>query len=882
MYVVNEDVIRKGTHKVVIVHNFVEKNNRAFMTKFGLEMRKFGINLNEVCHISLFDKPTKKFGVGELREAVKELEEFLKIVGCNVLVDNSYTFDMKTKKTTKGLIFKSIFNRDNTLWKDRGVLEASFNGVKVKSICTLRWESIAREKDSKELIDSEFIVNPDLVEIIIPKTVEEAKSCFKELFQCDYFAFDTEASGLRPFAKDFLLYTLQFTSNKEKNKSYIFFYEHPKVPISNELKDVVSKGTKWLLENRKVWVHNFSYDGLVCKRKFDIDFYKVNIYDSMIIYHMLTNTYEAVPLGLKEIAFTEGVFYDWDNDLDKFKDEYLKEHKMKKDDFKYEYFDVKDLTLYGAYDTVCLIHLVDVLENKSKNHPALDVIRETWEKHWKSIMQSLYYVMYNGLPFDMEGAKKLKKKNEDRIKEIDELISSNSFVKGAEKKMQEIALEKAWAEYNKKVEVARGKGKEFKGKEPNIENGKYGSIDLCPKFKTTSTAHKKILFIDVLKMKVLETTDTGNPKLSDDIISKYAEERPDIDILGLFSEKAKLGKSLTTYIDPWIKLVEEDIDGRLRSTFNPLNTSGRLRGSKPNLLNITKGAGLKELIKSDTKNGWVFSQIDVNSLENISAILLHKDPYQLELLDKIGELDPHSGFSILRSKISEDGILDKYDAMNVEHLKEVKAKFKDHRQKSKNGVFSIQFLGSHKSIQYAYDLSEEKAKKLWEGHWELNKGEWEFIKNKVKIYANRGWDIVHGNFPILTPNITEDMNDKDNMNKIRPSYNATHQSSAYAVLRALDKANRRFMKENIPCKLVLSVYDSIIYEGHIDHIAYVSNVLYEYMSEPFIENQLFPLSHEVEIGIDYSAEFVLSRDKEEQKKQLEEFREKHKIGMKGE
>ena len=140
------------------------------------------------------------------------------------------------------------------------------------------------------------------------------------------------------------------------------------------------------------------------------------------------------------------------------------------------------------------MYLIDVLEDMSKNHPALDVIRETWEKHWKSIMQSLYYTMYNGLPFDMEGAKKLKQKNEERINEINELIENNSFIKGTEKKLQGIALEKAWKEYNKKVDLAISKGKVFKGKEPTIENGKYGSTDLCPKFKTTSTAHKKVLF----------------------------------------------------------------------------------------------------------------------------------------------------------------------------------------------------------------------------------------------------------------------------------------------------------------------------------------------------------------------------------------------------
>ena len=874
MKILNPEILPVA--KVCVVVNSVESRD---MSKISNPLINAGVKLTEILFVGLFNTPVKSFGVSELRKAVSELEELLKVASINIVVDCTHKVDKES--FVQGLIFKDIFYRDHTLWKSRGVLLAKLGDISCKFVCGLRAESIAREKDSREIIDSEFIVKPENVEIVIPKTVDEAKQAFNELAKAKYLAFDTEASGLKPFAKDFLLYTLQFTSNKDKNKSYIFFYEHPKRPVSNEFKEIIKKGTTWLLQNEKkdIWVHNFSYDGMVCKAKFDIDFYKVNIYDSMIIFHMLTNSHETVSLGLKDICFQQGVLFDWDNDLDKFKEEICKEMKIKKDDFKYEYFELDDLIQYAGYDTVALMYLIDKLYEMSANHPAIDVITETWKKHWQSIMQSLYYTMYNGLPFDMEGAIKLKEQNETKIAEIDELIADNSFIRNVERILQENALAKAWNEYNKKVSEAEEKGKIFKGKEPNLENGKYGSIDLSPKFKTTSNEHKKILFIDVLKMKVLDKTETGSPKLNDEVISKYVQERPDIDILVLFSKKAKLQKTLNTYVLPWIELVNNDRDGRLRSTFNPLNTSGRLRCSSPNILNISKKGGLKEIIKADYKNGYVIGQIDVNSLEAVSAILMHQDPYQIELIKELGELDPHSGFSILRSKISGDGLLDNFNAKKIEDLKYVKANFKDHRQASKGGVFSIQFLGSHRSLMHTYGLPEDKAKKLWDGHWELNKGEMDFIKMKIKKFSKDGYDIVHGNFPILTPDITENMDDKDNMNKIRPCYNAVHQSSAFAVLRALDKATRRFQKEGVPCKLILSVYDSIIYEGHIDHIAYASNVLYEYMSEPFIPNQLFPLSHEVEIGLDYSAEFVLSRDKDEQVKQLEEFKEKY--NMKG-
>ena len=126
--------------------------------------------------------------------------------------------------------------------------------------------------------------------------------------------------------------------------------------------------------------------------------------------------------------------------------------------------------------------------------------------------------------------------------------------------------------------------------------------------------------------------------------------------------------------------------------------------------------------------------------------------------------------------------------------------------------------------------------------------------------------------------MTNNLDDNENMNIVRTVYNGVHQSSAYTVLRALDKANRRFENEGLnDVKILLSVYDSIIYECDIDNFNYVSNILYEYMSEDFIEGQLFPLAHEVEIGKSYKGQVVISRDKKEQELQIQEFKEKYNI-----
>lgn len=121
--------------------------------------------------------------------------------------------------------------------------------------------------------------------------------------------------------------------------------------------------------------------------------------------------------------------------------------------------------------------------------------------------------------------------------------------------------------------------------------------------------------------------------------------------------------------------------------------------------------------------------------------------------------------------------------------------------------------------------------------------------------------------------MTTDTEDKTNGSRIRTVFNGVYQSSAYTVLRALDWSMRYFRDKGIIFKPLVSVYDSIIYECEIDNVNEISNKLYENMSVPFIENQLFELKHEVEVGKSYKAEFVLSRDKDEQERQILEFKE---------
>ena len=819
-------------------------------------------NKDEVLYIALFATRPKKIELASIREEYTAVLDMLRTSNINIICDNTEYHSKDT--ATYGLIFSKIFNKDTSLWKERGIY--SYQGY--KWMCGLRQDSFVRELNSRAIIDSGFLLKEKDINIVVVKDIDDAKKAFLDLKLSDTIFFDTEGSGLRPYAKDFLLYTLQFTGNKNKNTSYVFMYEHPKVKVTNEYKEFVSKCVDYVFSKRKTIIHNSSYDLLVLNRKFALDPYVTNNYDTMIIYHFLTNTYEKVSLSLKDICFKQGVAWDWDNDLSLYMKEYCSINKITQDAFKYEYFDLDTLVKYAGIDTIALSYLWDVMEEMSKNHIALDVIRKTWEDNWQPIMQSLYQVMINGLPFDLEGAKAELIKQENRLLEIEEEIALDPFVKNTENILNQIAWTKANQLYQDKVNEKLAQGKEFKGKAPDVNADSYLSINLNNKFNSASNHHRRLLFIDVLKFKPLGKTDSGEVKVSDDIIKQYSEERPELSILKLFSEKAKIEKELGTYIKPWIEIVENSIDGRLRSTFNPLNTSGRLRGTSPSLLNISKDGILKKLIKPKEKWSLIL-QLDYNGLEDRIGLLLHQDPVKMNMKQS-GVEDLHAANAITISKAKKDGVLEHLDASVPDHLIKVKKEFPNNRQDAKALTFGIAFGCTWRSISHTYNVSEDIANAILDTYWNTFKGEADYIKQVEQEFVDKGYYIYFGNLPIITKGITLDKEDKLNASRIRTCFNGIYQSGAFLTLKALDKTMRLFKDKDIYCKPFLSVYDSIILETKAKDVIMVSDTIQKYMSEPFLDNQAFLLSSEAEIGLTYKPEKVLSGSIEDKKNIVKE------------
>ena len=814
MKVFNTDVLERCQQEgvspnIIIIKNFIGNNDRGKLTKYGLEMFKFGISPKEVLYISLFDKETKKFGVGELRESVKELEEFLRVVGCNVLVDDTIGFE--NKKYHSNYIFRKLLGRDTSKWESKGVLVDSLisDDLKVKMVCGLRWETLAREKDSNIIIDSEFKLNIDDFDITLIKDIDSAKKAFKDIAKSERLYGDLETNSLRFERKDSKILTIAWTPRHKPLTSYVFAYEHPSIDVSDEYKSFITKNMKAIMTKRNTVYHNGLFDLKFICRFFDIHPFDTNMDDTFVIARILKNNTlssdeRRESVSLKTLAFP--LVGDWEVPLEKQKERIIKEKGISKDEFDYSMYKVEDLVKYAGIDTIVMPFVDDMLKQLNEEHPADDPIKNCWEAEWKEVTRGIIKLMLDGIPLNRDACVDMIKSYEDILDTHFKVLHENDYIKSVEKILRAEAMEKAMTKYNEKVDIARLKGKEFKGVPPNPEEKeKYDSIVLKPKFKPSSSQHKHVLIYDVCKcdnpilvgeihnskfkkkktfkkiedackelnvpemklrkylrgfnkceihkgvfVRYEECTDTGLPKADDDQFIKYSKMYPDNSILSIFSDIATKNKELGTYLKPWLEYADNSYDGRIHANFSPDTTSFRWASTNPNLQQIPKESKIRSVLGYNKYSDRVMMSQDFSQLEVLANINICKDEFSINLFNK-GIDDEHSVNLINASVVADKfSAVRGLDPLNLEHLALVKKEYGSLRKKIKSAVtFPMTYLASPLAVKMGLECSTEEAEGIWNSWWDARKGYRDWVNFTFQKFKNEGYSIVLGGLPIL-------------------------------------------------------------------------------------------------------------------------------------
>lgn len=438
---------------------------------------------------------------------------------------------------------------------------------------------------------------------------EECLGLISEMLKSDVIALDSETSSLYPEDGYVLGISVTFMDN-------VGYY------ISSDCMDdeVISKFQK-VWDNTKVVFHN---------AKFDMKFFEYHFgwhfsdWEDTLLLHYCLNEQPGTH-GLKQLAMQYTDLGDYDNELETYKKEYCKQHKILQGDFTYDLIPFDIMYKYAGYDTIATFTLF------AKFYPIV-IGSKNLSKVYNTLLKPgtefLNKMEQNGVPFDKG---RLAAAKVELAQEISEL----------EKQLYNFKEIHDFENFHKK------------------------------KFNPNSVAHlREVLFTRCNVPVPTKRTATGNISVDAEVLESLEEYH---ELPKLISNIKKAKKIKSTYIDKIIPALNKD--SRLRTGFNLYTTtSGRLSSSGK--LNMQQLPRDNKIVKSCIKarDGYVIVSSDLATAEMYTAAAITKDPVLSNIF--INKEDYHSKMAVL-----------KFDLPYT--WQEVKENHKDLRQAAKTVSFEI-------------------------------------------------------------------------------------------------------------------------------------------------------------------------------------------------
>ncbi|WWD13541.1 DNA polymerase [Escherichia phage vB_Eco_mar004NP2] len=285
-------------------------------------------------------------------------------------------------------------------------------------------------------------------------------------------------------------------------------------------------------ENHTIVFHNLKFDMHFYKYHLGLTFDKAHkerrLHDTMLQHYVLDE--RRGTHGLKSLAMKYTDMGDYDFELDKFKEDYCKAHKIKKEDFTYDLIPFDIMWPYAAKDTDATIRLHNFFLSKIEKNEKLC---------------SLYYdVLMPGCVFLQRVEDRGVPISIDRLKEAQYQLTHNLNK----------AREKLYT-YPEVVQLEKDQNEAFN---PN------------------SVKQLRVLLFDYVGLTPTgKLTDTGADSTDAEALNELATQHP---IAKTLLEIRKLTKLISTYVEKI--LLSIDADGCIRTGFHEhMTTSGRLSSS---------------------------------------------------------------------------------------------------------------------------------------------------------------------------------------------------------------------------------------------------------------------------------------------------------------
>lgn len=185
--------------------------------------------------------------------------------------------------------------------------------------------------DSKVSGDFEGIMDTQLAKEFLEEVLNS---------DADYVAMDSEGTALYPRDGYVLGISLSY---KETHGRYI---------LTDCLDDQCMQLLQQIIDTKYIIFHNMKYDIKMLEYHLSIVFDRNKVHDTMLLHYVLD---ENGSHGLKPLSIKHTTFGDYDRELEEFKVQYCRDHKIKQEDFTYDLIPFDIIKVYAAIDTAAAL-----------------------------------------------------------------------------------------------------------------------------------------------------------------------------------------------------------------------------------------------------------------------------------------------------------------------------------------------------------------------------------------------------------------------------------------------------------------------------------------------------------------------------------------------
>ena len=279
---------------------------------------------------------------------------------------------------------------------------------------------------------------------------KEAKRFLREVLENAQgrVAWDTETTALYP--RDGYVLGLSMTY-KSKQGRYI---------LTDCLDDVCLDLLQKIANEFETIFHNMKFDFKMIKYYLGIDFPRDRVHDTMCMHYVLD---ENDSHGLKQLALKFTDLGDYERELDEYKKNWCRQHKVKLDDFNYGMLPPEIIAPYGCKDGDATMQLFQKFSPKiwgSKEFTRL------YETILKPVTRAIIHIENNGGPIDLQV--------------LEELIEDYRI--DIEETMNELAYHPAVQQFEETEQKT---------------------------FNPNSVFHLREILFNILKLKPIKKTETG-------------------------------------------------------------------------------------------------------------------------------------------------------------------------------------------------------------------------------------------------------------------------------------------------------------------------------------------------------------------------------------